>query len=110
MIPAIPPLIKVMTIVLAGSIVLHPVPKAEPVQAGVISKITKKIVYDTTNTLIDKAKEDKKKLDNPNYKPKKKLPVIAGYKPGKNPLPKGTNSTQTYKNIWQSIKSDLGFK
>ena len=110
MIPAIPSVIKIMTVVLAGSIVLSPVPTAEPIQAGVISKITNKIVNSTTKTIIDNAKEKQKKIDNPNYIPKRKLPIIAGYKPGKSPLPKSVTPAQTYKNIWASLKNNLGLK
>lgn len=109
MIPAVPVAIKVMTVVLAGSLVLSPVPQ-EPAQAGVISKITKKIVYDSTNKIIDNAKEKKKQQENTNYVPKKKLPITAGYKRGADPLPKGTNAKQTYRNIWQTIKNDIGIK
>jgi hypothetical protein len=110
MIPVIPPLIKVMTVVLAGSLALSPVPHPEPAQAGVISKVTRKIVNTTTKTIIDNAKEKKKQDGNPNYKPKKKLPITAGFKPGRDPLPKETNPKQIYKNIWQTIKNDLGLK
>lgn len=109
MIPAIPPLIKIMTIVLASSLVLSPVPHPEPAQAGVISKITKKIVNTTTKTIIDNAHAKKKQQINPNYKPKK-LPITAGFKPGHDPLPKGTTPANTYRNMWEAIKSDLGFK
>lgn len=106
MIPAVPPLIKIMTVVLAGSIVLSPVPKAEPMQAGIISKIVNK----TTRTIINDLHEKQKQIDNPNYKPKKKLPITGGFKPGRDPLPKGTTPAGTYRNIWESIKSDLGLK
>ncbi|SHH86042.1 hypothetical protein [Desulfosporosinus lacus] len=102
MIPAVPPLIKVMTVVLAGSIVLSPVPQAEPAQAGIANKITQKI--------IKEIHEKKKQDENPNYKPKKKLPIIGGYKPGKDLLPKGTTPEKVRSKIWSSIKSDLGFK
>jgi len=110
MIPAIPPAIKLITLVLAGSLALSPVPHPEPAQAGVISKITRKIVNTTTKTIIDNAHEKKKQDENPNYKPKKKLPITGGFKPGRDPLPKGTTPSGTYRNIWEAIKSDLGFK
>lgn len=100
--PVVNPLIKVMMLILAGSFVLSPV-HAEYRQAGKITNtITKKI--------IDDAREKQKQIENPNYKPQKKLPIIAGYKKGYDPLPKGTNPMQTYKNIWLTLKSDLGFK
>ncbi|MCO5381805.1 MAG: hypothetical protein NHB15_06655 [Methanosarcina barkeri] len=91
-----------MTIVLAGSIVLAPVPQAEPQQAGVANKITQKI--------INEIHEKKKQQENPNYKPKKKLPITGGFKPGHDPLPKGTTPAKVRSKIWESIKSDLGLK
>ena len=43
-----------------------------------------------------------------------RVPVLgsikAGYKPGHDPLPKGTTPAKTYSNIWKSIKSDLGLR
>jgi len=102
MIPAVPPLIKVMTVVLAGSIVLSPVPQPEPAQAGIANKITQKIINDIH--------EKKKQEENPNYKPKKKLPITGGFKPGHDPLPKGTTPAKVRSKIWNSIKSDLGLK
>lgn len=100
--PVVNPLIKVMMLILAGSLVLSPVTTQYHQAGKVTNTITKKI--------IDNAREKQKQIDNPNYKPKKKLPIIAGYKPGKNPLPKGTTPAQTYKNIWQTLKNDLGLK
>lgn len=100
--PVASPLIKIMALILAGSFVLSPTPAQTP-QAG-------KITTTITNKIIDDAKEKQKKIDNPNYKPKKKLPIIAGFKPGRDPLPKGTNPKQTYKNIWATLKSELGLK
>lgn len=90
-----------MALILAGSFVLSPTPAPEQ-QAG---KITNKITSTITKTILDDAKEKRKQIDNPNYKPKKKLPIIAGYKPGKNPMPKGTTPAQTYKGIWDSFKA-----
>lgn len=104
MIPAVPPLIKFMTVILAGSIVLSPVPAPTPApQAG---KITNKI----TNSIIKDLHEKQKQIDNPNYKPKKKIPITGGFKHGHDPLPKGTTPAGTYRNIWESLKSDLGLK
>ena len=58
------------------------------------------IVNKTTKTIIDNAHETQKKIDNPNYVPKKKLPITPGFKKGRNPLPKSVTPTCTYKNIW----------
>ena len=104
--PVINPLISIMMVILAGTFVLSPIQPPTP-QAG---KITNKITNTITKTIIDNAKEKKKQIDNPNYKPKRRLPIIGGYKPGKNPLPKSVTPAQTYKNIWASLKSELGLK
>ncbi|WP_088227836.1 hypothetical protein [Desulfosporosinus sp. FKB] len=100
--PVVNPLIKVMMVILAGSLVLSPVATSSRQAGKITNTITKKI--------IDDAKEKRKHLENPNYKPKKKMPIIAGFKKGRDPLPKGTNPKQTYKNIWLTLKNDLGLK
>lgn len=40
----------------------------------------------------------------------KKLPIIAGYKPGKNHLPEGITPSQNYQNAWNLLKKELGLK
>jgi CDP-diacylglycerol pyrophosphatase len=100
--PVVNPLIKVVMVILAGSLVLSPTPAQNPQAGKITSTITKKIIDDAT--------EKRKQQENPNYKPKRKMPIIAGYKKGRDPLPKGTNPKQTYKNIWITLKNDLGLK
>ena len=90
--------IKLMAILLGGSLVLTPI---HTPQAG---KITNKI----ENTIIDKAREKRKQIDDPNYIPKKKPPITAGYKPGANPLPETITPAQNYQNIWTLLKKELG--
>lgn len=88
---------KILAIVLVGSLLFIPVNPREA-YGNMLGRIVSKVVYGATNTVIN------------SYKVKKKLPIVAGYKKGKDPLPKGTNATQTYKNIWAAIKNDLGIK
>ena len=104
--PVVSPMIKIMALILAGSFVFAPVQQLA--QAGTIGNISRKIVNTTTKTLIEKGKEKQKQIDNPNYVPKKKMPIIAGYKKGRNPLPKSVTPVNTYRNIWLSIMSELG--
>jgi hypothetical protein len=89
--------VRIMSLAIIGCLVLIPI-NAKPVQAGLAGKLISKIVFTTAKTVIDKGKG------------KKMMPIVAGYKKGKNPLPKGTNATQTYKNIWQTLKNDIGIK
>jgi hypothetical protein len=96
MLPVINPIIKVMIVVLAGSVVMTPTP-----QAG---KHTNKI----QKVIIEKSKEKRKEIDNPNYKPKK-LPIIAGYKDGANPLPQGRTAKENYQEAWSLLKKELGW-
>ncbi|WP_407308785.1 hypothetical protein [Desulfosporosinus sp. SB140] len=101
--PVVNPFIKIMMLILAGTFVLSPVTTQNQQAGKITSTITKKIIDDAT--------EKRKQLENPNYKPKKKkLPIIAGFKLGHDPLPKGTNPKQTYKNLWLTLKNDLGLK
>ena len=109
MIPAVPPAIKLMTLVLGASLVVFPVHATDPItpeptvqQAGIANKITNKIIKEIHGK--------KKRQENPNYKPKKKLPITGGHKPGRDPLPKGTTPQSVRSKIWSSIKSDLGLK
>lgn len=102
MLPVIHPLIKVMSLVLAGSIVLHPVPQPHQ-EAG---KLTNKIVNTSIKTILEKAQEKA----NPPAKSKQKLPIIAGYKPGQNPLPEGRTPQQNYQEAWKLLKNELGWK
>lgn len=91
------PSVKLLAIILVGSLLFIPVNPREA-NGNILGRIVTKAAYGVTNTAIN------------SFKVKKKLPIIAGYKRGGDPLPKGTNATQTYRNVWASIKSDLGIK
>lgn len=93
------PLIKIMMVVLAGSLIIHPTPTPE---AGKLQNKLQKIV-------IDKAKEKRKQIDNPTYQPKK-LPIFPTYKEGANPLPQGRTPQHNYQEAWKLLKNELGLK
>jgi len=99
-----------MTLVLGASFVIFPVQATDPITPEPTTQQAGKITNTITNKIIDDAREKQRQIDNPNYKPKKKLPITGGFKPGRDPLPKGTTPSSTYRNMWESIKSDLGFK
>ena len=89
-------LLKFVAIALIGSFMLSPFVSPKPAEGGILTRVIAKAAYGTTKTAI-KA-----------YKTKKKMPIVAGYKKGANPLPQGYNASTTYKNMWNSIMSDLG--
>lgn len=91
------PSVKLLTIVLIGSLLFIPINPREA-HGNMLGRIVSKVAYGVTNTAIN------------SFTTKKKLPIVAGYKRGRDPLPKGTTPGGTYKRIWLSIKSDLGLK
>ena len=90
------PSVNVLTIVLIGALLI-PVNSKEA-HGNMLGRIVSKAAYSVTNTAIN------------SFKAKKKLPLVAGYKKGRDPLPKGTNPATVRSKIWQSIKGDLGLK
>ena len=91
------PSVKVLSIVLIGSLLFIPINPREA-HGNMLGKIVSKIAYGTTKAAIN------------SFKPKKKLPITGGYKPGRDPLPRGTTPEKVRGKIWESIKSDLGLK
>ena len=89
--------IKTLSFAIIGSLVLLTV-QPKPVQAGLVGKVITKIVFTATKTAIDKSKD------------KKMLPIVAGFKKGKNPLPKSVTPASTFKNILETLKNDIGLK
>ena len=91
------PSARLLAIVLIGSLLFIPVNPKEA-HGNMLGRIVAKVAYGVTNTAIN------------SFKAKKKLPIVAGYKKGRDPLPKGTNPGSVRSKIWESIKSDLGLK
>lgn len=91
------PSAKLLAIVLIGSLLFIPVNPKEA-HGNMLARIVSKTAYGITNAAIN------------SFKVKKKLPIVAGYKKGRDPLPKGTTPGNVRSKMWQSIKSDLGLK
>lgn len=90
------PSVKILSIVLIGLLFIPINPKEA--HGNMLGRIVSKVAYGTTKTVIN------------SFKAKKMPPIIAGYKKGRDPLPKGTTPAMVRGKIWESIKSDLGLK
>jgi hypothetical protein len=87
MLPVINPIIKVMIVMLAGSIVVSP----------------------SSTVRTPNHPKPKPPIVEKQPTPKKKLPIIAGYKKDKNPLPQGRTAKDNYKEAWSLLKKELGW-
>ncbi|MBC2723325.1 hypothetical protein [Desulfosporosinus sp.] len=94
------PSAKILSIVLIGSLLFIPINPKEA-HGNMLARIVSKVAYGTTKAAINGFKANKAK---------NKLPIIAGYKKGRDPLPKGTTPAMVRGKIWESIKRDLGLK